>query len=364
MNSSLRLASYHRLARISPTRSRTRPPCPPNLLADVIAAVKAYYAISPAYYVVPLPDSTWKMFAPTPAEGKLTLDYDIQRQLYTTLHHPSWRAAREARRLKPLTIFPGAFRVPLLNPIRPTLSPHTHQLPTPPPNHATPILIYGAGSMAGQYAVQLLHAAGYTNVVATAFPKHHAFLRALGATRVVDYASPTLAADITAGGPQIALALDAITAEGTIVKIAQVLSPQGTVAFLLSIKEGDAVAVGEAAMHSTIPEGRNPFAPETRIAYVQTFNYRENEYLKDNLMPRTLPQLLAAGLIQPNRVRLLDQGTFKERVATGLDLLRNNKRLGTARLSLRLLLAAKADPKPGPVLAFVKATGRFPRYSL
>ncbi|KAJ7813540.1 hypothetical protein B0H14DRAFT_3477839 [Mycena olivaceomarginata] len=37
-------------------------------------------------------------------------------------------------------------------------------------------------------------------------------------------------------------------------------------------------------------------------------------------------------------------------------------RLGTARLSLRLLLVAKADPKP--VLAFVKATGRFPRYPL
>ncbi|KAJ6534647.1 chaperonin 10-like protein [Mycena vulgaris] len=178
---------------------------------------------------------------------------------------------------------------------------------TSPLNHATPILIYGAGSTAGQYAVQRLHAAGYTNVVATASPKHHAFLRALGAARVVDYASPTLAADITAGGPQIALALDAITAEGTIAKIAQVLSPQGAVALLLPIKEGDLVAVGEAAMYSTIPRGV------------------QNEYMKENLMPKILPQLLAAGLIQPNRVRLLDQGTFKERVATGLDLLRNNK---------------------------------------
>jgi hypothetical protein len=42
-------------------------------------------------------------------------------------------------------------------------------------------------------------------------------------------------------------------------------------------------------------------------------------------MPKILPQLLASGIIQPNRVRLLEQGTFKERVATGLDLLRNNK---------------------------------------
>lgn len=47
--------------------------------------------------------------------------------------------------------------------------------------------------------------------------------------------------------------------------------------------------------------------------------------MKTNLMPKILPSLLASGIIKPNRVRLLDQGTFKERVAVGLDLLRNNK---------------------------------------
>ncbi|KAJ7464596.1 chaperonin 10-like protein [Mycena latifolia] len=193
---------------------------------------------------------------------------------------------------------------------------------TPPSDPATPILIYGAGSTTGQYALQLLHAAGYTNVVATASPKHHTFLRGLGATRVVDYASPTLAADI---GEKVVLALDAISAEGTLAKVAEVLSPQGTVALLLPIKQGDTVAVGNAALHAAVPQDRNPFAPETKIAYVRTFTYRQNEYLKDNLMPKILPQLLAAGVIQPNRVRLLDQGTFKERVAAGLDLLRNNK---------------------------------------
>ncbi|KAJ7117591.1 chaperonin 10-like protein [Mycena epipterygia] len=207
-------------------------------------------------------------------------------------------------------------------------SPESFPATTPPPNPATPILIYGAGSTAGQYALQLLHATGYTNVVATASPKHHAFLRGLGATSVVDYASPTLAADIAravGGDGKVALALDSITAMGTMAKIAQVISPQGTVALLLPIKEGDTVAVGDAQMHLAIPEGRNPFPPQTKIAYVRTFDYAENAYLRDNMMPKILPQLLASGLIQPNRVRLLDQGTFKERVATGLDLLRNNK---------------------------------------
>ncbi|KAJ6456088.1 chaperonin 10-like protein [Mycena sanguinolenta] len=196
-----------------------------------------------------------------------------------------------------------------------------------PPHPNTPILIYGAGSTTGQYTLQLLHAAGYTNIVATASQKHHAFLRSLGATHVVDYASPTLASDIAhavGSDGKIALAVDAISADGTISKIAQVLRPGGAVAFLLPIKVGDTVSVGDAGMRSAIPEEQNPFSSDTKIAYVRTFTYRQNEYLKNNLMPRILPQLLSSGIIQPNKVRLLNEGTLKERVATGLDLLRNN----------------------------------------
>ncbi|KAJ7312396.1 chaperonin 10-like protein, partial [Mycena albidolilacea] len=199
----------------------------------------------------------------------------------------------------------------------------------PPPNRETAILVYGAGSTTGQYTLQLLHAAGYTNLVATASPKHHALLRALGATHVFDYATPTLAADIAAaigGDGKIAFAVDSISADGTIAKIAQVLRPGGAAAFLLPIKVGDTVAVGDAGMRASISEEQlNLFSKDTKIAYVRTLTYRQNEHLKNNLMPKILPQLLASGIIQPNRVRLLEQGTFKERVATGLDLLRNNK---------------------------------------
>ncbi|KAF8217022.1 GroES-like protein [Mycena galopus ATCC 62051] len=206
--------------------------------------------------------------------------------------------------------------------------PSTFPATSPPPNHDTAILIYGAGSTTGQYTLQLLHAAGYTNIVATASAKHHPFLRSLGATHVLDYASPTLAADIAravGGDGKVALAVDSISADDTIAQIAQVLRPGGSIAVLLPIKVGDAVAVGDAGMRSAIPEDQNPFSKDTKIAYVRTFTYRQNEYLKNNLMPNILPQLLASGIIQPNRVRLLDQGTLKERVATGLDLLKNNK---------------------------------------
>lgn len=150
---------------------------------------------------------------------------------------------------------------------------------SPPPNRDTAILVYGAGSTTGQYTLQLLHAAGYTNVVATASPKHHALLRALGATHVFDYATPTLAADIAAaigGDGKIALAVDSISADGTIAKIAQVLRPGGVAAFLLPIKVGDTVAVGDAGMRASISEEQlNLFSKDTKIAYVRTLTYRQ-----------------------------------------------------------------------------------------
>ncbi|KAF7309028.1 PKS-ER domain-containing protein [Mycena kentingensis (nom. inval.)] len=71
-------------------------------------------------------------------------------------------------------------------------------------NTETPILVYGAGTTTGQYTLQLLRLAGYTNVVATASPAHHAVLLALGAKHVFDYRSPALTQDI------LSVALDGI----------------------------------------------------------------------------------------------------------------------------------------------------------
>lgn len=49
--------------------------------------------------------------------------------------------------------------------------------------------------------------------------------------------------------------------------------------------------------------------------------------MKDNLMTRILPTLLETKIIQPTKIRLLDEsyGSLKDRVEVGLDLLRNNK---------------------------------------
>ncbi|KAK0209065.1 chaperonin 10-like protein [Desarmillaria ectypa] len=210
--------------------------------------------------------------------------------------------------------------------------PKTFPAPESPPLSSTPILIYGAGSTAGQYAIQLLHAAGYRNIIVTASLKHHEYLTSLGATATIDYHNPSLAEDIakvTGGDGKVILAMDCITAEGTISEVAKVISETGTVALLLPVKEGNNVrGEGDAQMYMEIPEGRNPFPKSVNIRGVRTFLYQENVFQKENVMPKILPRLLEMGIIEPNRVHLLDQGTFKERVGVGLELLRHNKMSG------------------------------------
>jgi NADPH:quinone reductase-like Zn-dependent oxidoreductase len=59
------------------------------------------------------------------------------------------------------------------------------------------VVVWGASTSVGSNAIQLAVAAGY-EVVATASPRNHDRALALGATRVFDYASPTVVADVAA----------------------------------------------------------------------------------------------------------------------------------------------------------------------
>jgi hypothetical protein len=150
---------------------------------------------------------------------------------------------------------------------------------TVPPLASTPILIYGAGSTAGQYAIQLLSLAGYKNIISTASKKHHEYLQSLGATSTFDYNSPTLVDDIAkaAGGDgKVTLALDCITAETTLSIIGKVLSSAGTVAILLPVKEGNSVTAAPGGqMFTDIPKDKNPLPAGAKYVAISTFNYQE-----------------------------------------------------------------------------------------
>jgi len=203
-----------------------------------------------------------------------------------------------------------------------------------PPNADIPILVYGSGSTSGQYTVQLLKLAGYTRIIATASPKHHAGLRSLGAAHVIDYNSPTLIDDIAkAAGGKVKLALDCISAEGTTAIVSKVIDPEGTVCLLLPIKRGNAATSSE--LYTQLPEDNNPFPKSLNIIYVSTFMYQKNDYMREKLFSKVLPSLLANGTIKPNEVLLLDEGSLKDRVVKGLGLLRDNK-LGGEKLIVKI----------------------------
>ncbi|TFK68251.1 GroES-like protein [Pluteus cervinus] len=202
--------------------------------------------------------------------------------------------------------------------------------PTSPPAKADePILVYGAGSSAAQYAIQLLHAAGYNKVVATASPHNHEAVKALGANAVFDYRSPTLTQDIAkfvGGNGKIKLVVDAISNEVTLKIVSDIVDEEGVVALLLPIKKGNTLSADKKEdLLLEVPTEGNPFAPSVKIIGVRTFFYQQDEYLKENLMPKIIPDLLEKNIVQPNRVRLLDQGSLLERVEEGLDLFRENK---------------------------------------
>jgi NADPH:quinone reductase-like Zn-dependent oxidoreductase len=122
--------------------------------------------------------------------------------------------------------------------------------PAPEPLHAnTPILIWGGASSCGQYALQILTHWGYRNLLTTASPSNHSYLRSLGAAQVFDYRDPRVAnliLDAAAGiqgqdGPTVPFVIDCIGSKaGSLVHIAKIAQKGTRVAVLLPVILKDA----------------------------------------------------------------------------------------------------------------------------
>jgi NADPH:quinone reductase-like Zn-dependent oxidoreductase len=151
----------------------------------------------------------------------------------------------------------------------------------PPNDVTTPILIYGGGSTAGQYTIQLLGAAGYKNILVTASPKHHQFLKSLGAAHTFDYKSESLVNDIASaigGERKVKYAVDCISAQTTLVHLAQVVAPDAKVAILLPIKEGDTLYNGKGAqmyLELEAPEHLFQFEKTVELLGIAAFRYQD-----------------------------------------------------------------------------------------
>lgn len=200
------------------------------------------------------------------------------------------------------------------------------------------VLVWGAGSSCGQFFVQALRLAGFTDIFAVASSKHHEYLRTLGATQCFDYRSPDIVAQIRAAAAstkhgRISIALDPIAARASLTPLSEVLAspagqPSARLAVLLPYKDGDSVTNGvDADMSLTL----TPWVEATiagkniDLVPVGTFHFAEDDFSRENIMLTILPRLLAEGKLRANPVRLLKEGPLLERVKAGLGLLRNNK---------------------------------------
>lgn len=76
--------------------------------------------------------------------------------------------------------------------------------------NAGPVLVTGASGGVGSTAVAMLAARGYTVAASTGSPESHAFLRALGAERIVDREITSAASDRPLGHAEWAAAVDCV----------------------------------------------------------------------------------------------------------------------------------------------------------
>lgn len=109
-----------------------------------------------------------------------------------------------------------------------------------------PILVWGAASSVGLYALQVLRLWGYTKtrqVIGVASARHHAELKRLGATACVDYKDPdaaenilTLAGKNATNEPRIPLIVDCIgSREGTLRPLTKIAEKGSKVAIMLPV---------------------------------------------------------------------------------------------------------------------------------
>ncbi|KAA1476154.1 GroES-like protein [Dentipellis sp. KUC8613] len=91
-----------------------------------------------------------------------------------------------------------------------------------------PLLVWGGSSSVGQYAIQLARIAGY-KVITTASPKHHAFVKSLGAAVAIDYRAPDVVEQIIAasGRGGVDFVYDAISENGSIELAARAFRKDG-----------------------------------------------------------------------------------------------------------------------------------------
>jgi NADPH:quinone reductase-like Zn-dependent oxidoreductase len=158
------------------------------------------------------------------------------------------------------------------------------------------ILIYGGSSSAGGIAIRYAVAAGYI-VTTTSSPKHHDYVKSLGATTIIDHTQPreAIIKDLRSQGPYLKI-LDTIG----LPPVTELISE-----YIYSLGGGSYVSLTPLVpKEQSLPESvERIYAP-----FGAAFEKPENKELKEWLYRELLPKGLASGVIVPTRPRWLSGG--------------------------------------------------------
>ncbi|KAH8832173.1 chaperonin 10-like protein [Flagelloscypha sp. PMI_526] len=128
----------------------------------------------------------------------------------------------------------AALPIPLLTAVQTLYFRHNLALPSAPTTANTPILIWGASTAVGHYAIQLASLSGY-RVITTASPAVFDQVKALGASEVFDYKDPETPEKIRVAAPELSMAIDTAGGKGTLELISASLSPESKLNNIYSI---------------------------------------------------------------------------------------------------------------------------------
>jgi NADPH:quinone reductase-like Zn-dependent oxidoreductase len=195
-----------------------------------------------------------------------------------------------------------------------------------------PILLWGAASSVGDYALQVLHHWGYKNLFAVASSKHHDRLKALGAKATFDYNDSNVAEQVfsyvgtlSKAGPRIPYIIDCIgSLEGTLRPLSKIAEQGTKVAIMLPVinvhASVDKPPEYEMDVSKVLP---GEWREGVKLLGTRTHFYLQNELFKSRLQSEIVPALLEKGVIQPNKIRVVEGKTLLERAENALSLLRN-----------------------------------------
>ena len=203
-------------------------------------------------------------------------------------------------------------------------------LPWPKPENYVPpeandfILIWGASSSVGQYAIQILRWYGYNKIIATASKAHHDKLKRYGATACFDYREPNTPARISdyIGEASIVFIIDCIgSLNGSVQPVSRIARAGAKIAIMLPVIIRDTSEGVEPEYEMDVTKCA-AWAEGVQAIGVRTHFYMENKFLAEHLQSEIMPEALKRGIVEPNDQVVVEGSTLLERAEKALGILR------------------------------------------